>query len=341
MNINGQASKNLMKAPGGPSIAAIESTNSTIKSANAAKNYVVAEGGEQGSNEFPYIPYAPDSYDDIAQAKIGLPGDKIVTLDRDDAEYMLRQKAQIDNANFDRWIMQKYDLTDPAQNFLMQQIAPEQFQRRLDLIDYQQSLVSKYARIRLLGAKNQEDLKFEWLVETGRIELPEGPIWDPVRWMTGQLGANQDTGPNRVTRSDNNRERFVKGLWNPVPWPNNTTTGWQYNAANPADIRGVPGRKTEGQGFTGVNAAGQAAPYVRYGRDTPFTDSDLTLYANNQAGYTFGLRRLFGPIAEGPVNPGLFPAVTAAEQRAYEREKQTGYGRSGGDYVRKPVPVAP
>lgn len=289
-NISGKAAQNLSSVPGGPSIAAISGLNEQVQAAQGGNNYAVVEGANQGSNEFPYQPFAQDSYDTIAQMKNVMRGGQPmkVVFDKDDAEYMLRQRAQVENADYDRWVMQKYDLTDPAQNFLMQQIAPDQFQRRLDLIDYQQSLVSKYARIRLLGAKSSDDLRFEWMVETGRIQLPEGPIWDPEKWMTNQYIRDiPAVGPNPPPdiKSRINRRRFMKGLFNPLNYPDDDQTGWQRNYNNPADIRGSPIDPTVGQLFTGSRRL--TAPYERYG-ENPVRGSASHVQENDVAGVAYG-----------------------------------------------------
>jgi hypothetical protein len=327
-NITGGAASQLQSVPGGPSPGVIAETNTQAQNAQQSKNYVVVEGANQGSNEYPYVPFAPDPYDNIANIKraaapvVGGNPQYTVAFDKDDAEYLLRQRAQVENADYDRWVMQKYDLTDPAQNFLMQQIAPDQFQRRLDLIDYQQALVSKYARIRLLGAKSQDDLRFEWLVETGRIELPKGPIWDPVAWMDKQTGAllngAADEAIARTARSLANRKRFTAGLFNPLQYPNEDQVGWQPNRNNRSDPRGNKLAGTVGQIFTGVNGAN---PYKNIGLN-PFSDLDGTALAqaNNVAGNRFGFGRTY--TADGVPTNIDEGAFIVAQNRA----SQKGYG---------------
>ena len=290
-NITGGAASQLQSIPGGPSPGVIAETNTQAQNAQKSKNYVVVEGANQGTNEFPYVPFAPDPYDNIANIKynaapVNGAGVKeyVVNFDKDDAEYMLRQRAQVENADYDRWVMQKYDLTDPAQNFLMQQIAPDQFQRRLDLIDYQQALVSKYARIRLLGAKSQDDLRFEWLVETKRIELPKGPMWDPVAWMDAQTGHLLSGNDGvKTNRSLANRARFTAGLFNPLKFPSEDQVGWTPNTTNRSDPRGNALVGTAGQIFAG--STNPATPYTRYGQNL---FPDLTGATGEQAAATAG-----------------------------------------------------
>ena len=140
----------LRQVAGGPSPTAIAETRSNAQAASGVSGkYAVVDGGNQASNEFPMVPFAPDGYDDTAAIKknfadLGGPGQNwVVPFTEQDAAYVKRQRDQVENADFDRWVMQKFNLADPAQLFLFQQIAPEQFQRRMDLIDYEQNIVSK------------------------------------------------------------------------------------------------------------------------------------------------------------------------------------------------------
>lgn len=341
-NISGNPAQNLQAGPGGPNVATIAQTNEQAQRAQTANNYAVVEGGNQGTNEFPYVPFAQDSYDSIANIKFtaagGLPAGAIggpapanytVPFEKEDAEYLLRQRAQVENADYDRWVMQKYDLTDPAQNFLMQQIAPDQFQRRLDLIDYQQALVSKYARIRLLGAKSTDDLRFEWLVETGRIQLPAGPLWDPKVWMDNQYAADRVAHATAEEKSAANRARFMKGLFNPLKYLDQGSTGHQPNYDNRADIRGIDDAPTIGQLFAGSAAA---SPYTRYGSN-PIQDRFTAVQTDAVPGVKFGEgygAAVPAVAAGGAYRGGLAPAggIPAARAR-YFGGPNKGYGNTG------------
>lgn len=284
----------LKSIPGGPSPAAIAQTRTNAKAASGVSNkYAVVEGSSQASNEFPYVPFAPDSYDDTAlikqhfsQAAVG--DNWVVPFTEQDASYVKRQRDQMENADFDRWVMQKFDLGDPAQLFLFQQIAPEQFQRRMDLIDYQQNIVTKYAKTRLMGARSLEDLKFEWLIETGRIELPKGPIWDPVQWMSNQMNAAgyPQTGHGLAERAADNRSRYMSGLFSPLKMLTENQVGWQPDPHNRGDVRGNSNSKTYGQLFEGSLMEGSS---IRYG-ESPIRDNKVRQYYYNTNGGSYGGR---------------------------------------------------
>lgn len=186
----------LQQVPGGPTKQQARRFAGPPPGSGVSHKYItVNEPLHAKSNEYPVVPFAPDKYDTIASIKqtvgsdaVGNPfGNKwMVPFTEADAQYLLRQQAQAQNANYEKWLWQQYDVEDPAQAWIFQQIAPEQFEKRKQLILYQQNLATKYALLRLYGVKNEEDLMLKYLVDTRQIELPKGPIWDPRKWMANQ-----------------------------------------------------------------------------------------------------------------------------------------------------------
>lgn len=250
-SIGGKNKGYLRPTPGAPSPAATLGLNKEAKRYMQQNTYQTwNEPDSQRANEFPVIPFAQDSYDDIAAIKDAVAQDDrgntngyIVPFEQQDANYLLRKRAAVEQSNFDRWLNQKYDLRDPAQMFLFQSIAPEHFQRQQDVIDYQQNLVSRYAKLRLRGAKNLSDLQFEWMVETGRIKLPQGPLWNPVQWMGQQFGYTND----KIADSKLWAKQYKKGLFSILKNQSISTSGWEANKNNRADIMGVEGSTINGQ----------------------------------------------------------------------------------------------
>jgi hypothetical protein len=258
----GNSAGRLKNVPGAPNVQQTMNFNKEAMERVAMNNYeTVNLPGERASNEFPLIPFAKDTYDDVAEMKkqmanAAIAGGEnwVVPFDQQDANYLLRKRAQVEQADFDRWLYKKYDLRDPAQMFLFQQIAPEQFQRRQEVIDYQQNLVSRYAKLRLRGAKNLSDLQFEWLIETGRIELPKGPIWDPSSWMNKQEEQPLDeAGIRGIANAWGKRanynlwsSRYRKGIFSMLKVPDGSTVGWE-RSANVSDIRGDSSTPVTGQ----------------------------------------------------------------------------------------------
>lgn len=284
----------LQQVAGGPSPAAIAETRANAKAASGVSGkYAVVDGSDQASNEFPVVPFAPDAYDDTAMYKAlfsraANAGENwVVPFTEQDAAYLKRQRDQMENSDFDRWVMQKFNLEDPAQLFLFQQIAPEQFQRRMDLIDYEQNLVTKYAKMRLMGPRSLEDLKFEWLIETGRVELPKGPIWDPVDWMSKQMGLNAPTTKaDWAARQTSNNTRFMAGLFSPLKMLTEGNVGWT-RSTNISDIRGNQESPYKGQLYEG---SAQPNSSVYYGGNPIYTPN-VQPYAEGIRGAAFGGQR--------------------------------------------------
>lgn len=204
-----------MSVPGGPTQQEIARFSRPGPDAGVSYKYeTVNPEGSRKANEYPIVPFAPDSYDTIASIKQQV-GDNdttaygqkwMVPFTDADAQYILRQQAQAKNAAYERWLWNQYDTNDPAQAWIFQQIAPEQFEKRKTLILHQQNLATRYALLRLYGVKNEEDLMLKYLVETKQVELPEGPVWDPQKWMNAQ---EQKANQSWV-------ERYTAGFFSPL-----------------------------------------------------------------------------------------------------------------------------
>lgn len=230
------------RQPGAPSLADASRmrANAETGAASTSRRYqwVMPSDSTAASNEFPYVAVPKDPYDDVANIKnqyasaANGASNWVVPFDQGDAQYMMRKRDAEEKAEFDAWIMQKYDITDPAQNLMLQNIAPELFQRREEVIDSQQALVSAYAKTRLRGAKSISDLELEWLIETGRVELPKGPIWNPRAWRREQTGTSN---VKEDTEWQATRYRF--GLFSPLQWLTTINAG-KTPGYNKADIMG-------------------------------------------------------------------------------------------------------
>lgn len=259
----------LKQVPGGPSVAEAKQFSTPPVGAGVSYKYITSNlPSESQTNEYPVVPFAPDSYDTIASIKASVGsnannafGQKwMVPFTDSDAQYLLRQQAQAQNVNYERWLWQQYDLEDPAQAWIFQQIAPDQFEKRKQLILYQQNLATKYAMLRLYGCKNQEDLMLKYLVETKQVELPQGPIWAPQEWMAKQMGyATVDEYKKRgFTRW---KTRYAAGMFNPMKYQNEDSVGYESrHKQDPFDHRPD---NLEGQIFAGTSAWKQ--PYNDYG----------------------------------------------------------------------------
>lgn len=229
------------RQPGAPSIQEANrmQANAEMGTASTSRRYQwqVPINLPAASNEFPIVPVPKDPYDDTAHikqiyAQQAQGNNWVVPFEQSDAQYLLRKRNYEEKAEFDAWIMQKYDITNPAENLMLQNIAPELFKRREEIIDNQQALVSAYAKTRLRGAKSLADLELQWLIDTGRIELPKGPIWNPRAWRENQIAGSG------LTDAEWNKRRYEFGLFSPIQWLTSANGGQMPRPQNRADIAG-------------------------------------------------------------------------------------------------------
>lgn len=299
----------LSQVPGGPTKAQSRRFAGPGPGAGVSGKYTtVNQPASARSNEFPIVPFAPDKYDTLASIKQAVGDDDndafgnkwMVPFTDADAQYLLRQQAQVKNANYERWLWQQYDVTDPAQAWIFQQIAPEQFEKRKQLILYNQNLATKYALLRLYGVKTEEDLMLKYLVETKQIELPKGPIWDPKKWMAAQSGLSE-----AEYLGDDGKEkwegRYKAGLFSALRYPTPSGVGYYPNATNRADALGWSTMPVQNQLFVGKGVEPQNSPYGFYGSGPEWAKSEA--YGRNTLGFGTGRRawegRLGAPAAAG------------------------------------------
>lgn len=205
---------------------------------------------DRAKTEYPIVPFRQDPYDDYANIKgqfAQIQGQNqaksnwVVPFTDQDAAYELRKRTDNEQAQFDAWLLQKYDLSDPAQNNMLQSIAPSLFQRREEVIDSQQDLITRYSKIRLRGAKSEDDLRFQWLLDTGRLSLAKGPIWDPLKWRDMETGAVNEAGPagKGVADINWNRSRYTAGWFSPIQYVTQDNTGHMADPNNYFNVAGT------------------------------------------------------------------------------------------------------
>lgn len=265
----------LQQVPGGPSLQEAQRFAGPVEGSGVSNKYTTVNDPKTAkSNEYPVVPFAPDSYDTIASIKQNVGdtnnkafGDKWnVMFTDEDAQYLLRQQAQVQNANYERWLWKQYDVTNPAEAWIFQQIAPEQFEKRKQLILFQQNLATRYAMLRLYGVKSEEDLMLKYLVETNQIELPKGPVWDPKKWMSAQSGMDESAyskggkPPNAAWA-----KRYTAGMFSPLKYVNEKQVGNLPDPKNRADALGWSEETVNKQLFAGSQKWYE--PYRQYGQD--------------------------------------------------------------------------
>lgn len=170
----------------------------------------------------------------------------------EDIAYLKRKRDAEENAGFLFWQANKYDLNDPATREWFNKVCPSYFTQRESLIEEQIDLAARYSKIRLRGARTEDDLKLQYFIETDRVSLPKGPLWDPYEWMKMEAGI-----PNSATVAETrdqfinyNSEQYRKGLFNPTRVMTPQKGALVPNRYNPGDIAGTPNTN-----YTGVYGA--------------------------------------------------------------------------------------
>lgn len=117
--------------------------------------------------------------------------------------WIQEKEAAVEAANFDSYFNQNFNKNDLASRQWAQQINPDFYEAREREMNERAEFVLKLKKIELRGPSNEEDLKILYLIENGRVVLPEN--WDKIG--PGFSGT-------ALTRKDveNNNQRFLGGL---------------------------------------------------------------------------------------------------------------------------------
>lgn len=214
------------------------------------------------SNRYPYRPIPKDSYDDSWNIKSQMTSAGMISSSRPlpieeaDIDYLMRKRDAEEYAGFVDWIGHKYPMNDPANREMMKQIIPSYFSERKALLQESIALQAKYANLRLVGPESENDLMFEYMVETGRVKIPTGPFHDPMKWMQNEYGnlsqqdvemvkeygINGQSGFNALSFGEQTRTYnavgYAKGLFSPFQLLTYGRGPFAPNPDNMADIVG-------------------------------------------------------------------------------------------------------
>lgn len=184
-------------------------------------------------------------------------------------DYLKRKRDAEEYANYNDWLIHKFPLNDPANREILKRTVPRYFEERKAVLSEQINLSAKYANLRLFGPDNEDDLKLQYAVETGRVRLPQGPFHDPIAWLEAeanvdQFPANQDANERLMQYNEvRNAATYEKGLFNPfniLTWKN---APWGPNAKNMADV--VGDQRVRALGPRGIYAPTNANYARQYG----------------------------------------------------------------------------
>ncbi len=162
---------------------------------------------------FPRRIFADDSERDSyiewkRNAKKEVYGEK--RLEKEDYEYEKDKDRNVQYAQWLNWAETYFNLADPAEQRIVEQLMPEYFDERAKQIHEVAELQVKIAELMLRGPRSKDDLFLIWLINSGKLKVPKGAIWAPDKWYAGQDG-------NNLNRGLFNPHRYVQQAGRPDP----------------------------------------------------------------------------------------------------------------------------
>lgn len=168
-----------------------------------------ARGGFDLSNEtlsddkanFPASQYPEMIAEDTRQATrskvvkgsnfTGKEANMVYHITDEDFKYFEAKEAAEEFAAFERWVVTCFDFKKPTEVDRFARMFPSYFERRLATIKNVADANVRYAEIVLRGPQSSDDFLYLWLVQTGKIPLINGPLWDPSQWSKGSEGTTK------------------------------------------------------------------------------------------------------------------------------------------------------
>lgn len=138
--------------------------------------------------EFPIKPYGYNAYDQTYATKLNYAkatNNWVVPFTERDAAYVESKQAEEAALTKDRYIASQFDLTRQSERNRLDEMYPEYFNRRMELVKAKAAIQLKYAQLRLRGCKTKEDLDFAHAVSSGAIMVSGDPLWYPDAKVAG------------------------------------------------------------------------------------------------------------------------------------------------------------
>ena len=210
--------------------------------------------GAPDVTEYPQPLFTKDPYSQRVQlkqaAQDALPGRQI-SISEEDISYLQRLHQQDERAAYNVFMSNLFDRSRPAERAMLSKIHPEYEKIRKEIIKQQADIQVKLAELQITGIQDHDDAMFVFALNRGDIELPTGPLYDPLSY-TKKRGTMYQEGP------------FAR----------------QFKARPAIDVK----RLNEKLGFTNVSAGPAAStPYV-----SDFTSNVKGDYLHKLASAAFG-----------------------------------------------------
>ena len=140
-----------------------------------------AERGVEHADRMPGHYFTPDASDDIVKLRntFATKERPIPVSDAELASY-LRKAAAVQTAQFDEWFQNqwKLDSANPTLQRWGQEVNPEYYARREQVIDEQTRIQNMLAKIKLRGIHTREEIELLYMIDNGIITVPTQPIFN-------------------------------------------------------------------------------------------------------------------------------------------------------------------
>lgn len=129
--------------------------------------------------------------------------DTLYVPTEDDINVLLRKDQEKELLNFETFIQQYFDLSNPIHQKLVKELYPNYFERRLDVIRETLSLQERIAKIKLLGMQTKEDVFFVYGIMNGDIRI------DDINKAVFNLDAKQANADDNFKRGFLSAKRWA------------------------------------------------------------------------------------------------------------------------------------
>jgi len=159
---------------------------------------------------------AKDARDRMIEAKLKLQGDQVgytpfgkLEAKDSDFEWYQRKAAAAEVANFQAWFAKEFDRMTPADKKRAKELYPEFYKQRKKLLKRQTKNLFELARLKLEGVQDMDDLKTQYMAESGRLDL------GPLQSLLHPENVFNDQSGNPVARQRYAQAKFQRGLLSP------------------------------------------------------------------------------------------------------------------------------
>lgn len=101
-----------------------------------------------------------------------------VAMPEEVLDYFVQKKKYIEFANWEKWVQDNFDLTQPSEVERLKRIMPTYFERRLEYLKKLLGLTYTVHKLKLLGPENEKDMMLLYELAKGKVPVPDIVIPD-------------------------------------------------------------------------------------------------------------------------------------------------------------------